>query len=451
MRRPWVRSLTNPESKSGPKAPRVNIAPARVAASHVLLAVERGTAHSDDQLRSPRVEVLSREDRNLTTELVRGTLRWQTVLDREIGDRLKNPDMEMHLGVIIALRLGAYQLLFLDRIPAHAAVHDSVELARLADGDEATPMVNAVLRRIGREKDRMTSLRSEPAAAYPRWIVERWRARFGDDNTQRICGFGQQPPPTTVRREGEIASERLGEGMFLRQAARLLSGDAATLRIQDEASQLVGEIAAFHAGDSLLDACAAPGGKTAILAERNPDTPLHAVDASGARLRIMQRRLPWADSVRFTVTDAAALEAVPTYSTALCDMPCSGTGTLARNPEIRHRLSLDTIATQSKRQGEILTAVLKTMKPGGRVIYSTCSLEPEENEQVVEAVLALHPGVTLEPMEPLLDAMLAENVLSPQGHALLRETAISGNYLRTLPGVHACDGFFAAVLRVPQA
>ena len=418
----------------------------------MLLAVERGTAHSDDQLRSPRVEVLSREDRNLTTELVRGTLRWQIVLDREIAARLRNPEADMHFGVIIALRLGAYQVLFLDRVPPHAAVHQSVELAKQADGPAAAGLVNAVLRRLVRECGRMGNLRGDPAAAYPEWMVRRWRARYGDASAQKICAFGQQPPPTAVRLEQqriEASDTNLAPGAFLTHAARLPAGGTTSLRVQDEASQLVAELAAFRAGDALLDACAAPGGKTAILLERNPNAAIHAIDVNPARLRMTARRFPWPPHVRFTVADAAGLPPGPEYATALCDMPCSGTGTLARNPEIRHRLTESGIEPQAARQRAILASVLGTMRPGSRIVYSTCSLEREENEDVVEAVLAAHPHARIEPIAPVLDAMQAEGVLTAEGHALLRETALDGPCLRTLPGVHPCDGFFATLLTTP--
>jgi 16S rRNA (cytosine967-C5)-methyltransferase len=429
------------------------IAPARVAAAHVLLAVERGTAHSDDQLRSPRVEALSRQDRDLTTELVRGTLRWQMVLDREIAARLRYPESDMHFGVIIALRLGAYQLLFLDRIPAHAAINESVELAKQSDGQQMASLTNAVLRRLLRERDGLSGIRTEAAAAYPRWLVDRWRARFGPAEAESICGFGQQPPPTSIRLLATDADQNLelAPGAFLSNVRRVLKGDppAAQARIQDEASQLVGELAALHAGPAILDACAAPGGKTAILAERNPDADITAMDVSAARLRIMQRRLPWSEHVRFTPGDASALAPGEVYSTVLCDLPCSGTGTLARNPEIRHRLNEPAIARQAERQRAILTSALRTLRPGGRLVYSTCSLEPEENEQVVEAVLPLFPSITLQPIAPALDELLAAGILTAEGHALLRETALAGPYLRTVPGVHSCDGFFAALLTRP--
>ncbi len=436
------------------------IAPARIAAAHVLLAVERGTAHSDDQLRSPRVEALSRQDRDLATELVRGTLRWQIALDREIAARLRYPESDMHFGVIIALRLGAYQLLFLDRIPAHAAINESVELAKQSDGVQMAGLTNAVLRRILRERDTLRGLRDSPAAAYPQWLLTRWRARFGAAATEALCAFGQQPAPTYVRVTGaeDTGNLALEPGAFLTNARRMLKVEPTNLRIQDEASQLVGELAALHAGSSIdssirpsidlsiLDACAAPGGKTAILAERNPQASITAMDVSAPRLRIMQRRLPWAETVRFVPGDATALAPGAAYDTILCDMPCSGTGTLGRNPEIRHRLNEAAIGRQAERQRAILVSALKALKPGGKLLYSTCSLEAEENEQVVEAITAMQAGVKVQPVGPALDTLLAQGVLTVEGHGTLRDSALAGPYLRTIPGVHPCDGFFAALL-----
>ena len=453
------------------------IAPARIAAAHVLLAVERGTAHADDQLRTPRVEALSRQDRDLVNELVLGTLRWQPVLDREIAARLSRPDLDMHFLVIIALRLGAYQLLFLDRIPAHAAVNDSVEQAKQADGPQAANLVNAVLRRIQREASGLQSLRADPAAAYPGWLPARWRARFGDAAAQHICAYGQQVPRTALRMLKPFAPENedgteprpdaLQPGAFLRDVRYVPTGKPSELylhrkdtRIQDEASQLVGEIAAFRAGPLILDACAAPGGKTAILAQRNPAAQILAMDVSATRLRIMERRSPWneprpdaaadqaaPDRVRFLAGDASKLAPGSAYDTILCDVPCSGTGTLARNPEIRARLNEAAIGRQAERQRLILHSALCALRPGGRLVYSTCSLEREENEDVVEAVLALHPEVAVEPIEITLKALGEAGILTQDGYARLAETAVAGPYLRTMPGIHPCDGFFAAMLR----
>ena len=425
--------------------------------------VERGRAHSDDLLHTPRAEALSRQDRDLMTQLVLGSLRWERVLDREIAARLAKPDAEMHLGVIVALRLGAYQLLFLDRVPAHAAIGESVELAKQVDGQYAAGMVNAVLRRMAREQAAGRVIDRSPAAAHPEWMVARWGARFGLEAAAAICVYDQAPAPVTLRllhpgAEASLAAAGvvLAPGEFLGAARRVVSGDvsgAAALasgwaRIQDEASQLVGELAALSDARAprVLDACAAPGGKTAILLERMSDAQVSAMDLSETRLRMMRRRMPAEERLLTLVGDAAMLTPEPAYDAILCDVPCSGTGTLARNPEIRQRLQLDSFERQQERQVAILSAALGALKPGGRLVYSTCSLEAEENEQVVEQALSNRSNYKLQKMEDELLALAAEGRVSAEGLAHLRSTALSGSYLRTVPGVHGCDGFFAAVI-----
>ncbi len=440
------------------------IAPARAVAAHILLMVERGTAHSDELLRTPRAEALSRQDRDLMTQLVLGTLRWARVLDQEIASRLARPGAEMHYGVIVALRLGAYQLLCLDRIPAHAAIGESVELAKQADGQHAAGMVNAVLRRLSRESvpDTVTDRNAEQA--HPEWMVARWRARFGAEATAQLCAYNQAPAPVTLRLMHEnaeasliAAGVALAPGAFLVKARRVVAGDVSGsaalasgwVRIQDEASQLVGELAASTRARSprVLDACAAPGGKTAILLERLADAEVSAMDLSEVRLRMMRRRMPGEERLRTIVGDAAMLGSDQKYDAILCDVPCSGTGTLARNPEIRHRLEPQSLARQHQRQVAILKAGLGALKPGGRLVYSTCSLEPEEDELVVAEAMRNGNGYTLLGMEGELRALAAAGVLSEDGLALLLATGVSGPYLRTVPGMQACDGFFAAVLR----
>jgi 16S rRNA (cytosine967-C5)-methyltransferase len=431
-------------------------------AAHILLMIERGSAHSDDLLRTPRAEALSRQDRDLMTQLVLGTLRWQIVLDREIASRLTRPDAEMHFGVIVALRLGVYQLLFLDRIPAHAAIGESVELAKQADGQFAANMVNAVLRRIAREKVAGAATNKLPEAAHPEWMVARWLDRFGVDVTEKLCAYDQQPAPTAVRVLDARAEESLAAagvvttpGEFLTAARRVISGDisgsaalaSGWVRIQDEASQIVGELAASPSGAiSVLDACAAPGGKTAILLERMAAAQVTAMDLSETRLRMMRRRMPGEERLRTIVGDASLLKAEPVYDAILCDVPCSGTGTLARNPEIRHRLEMDLFTRHHERQVAILSAALGALKSGGRLVYSTCSLEPEENEFVVEEVIRNDNRYICLPVEEALSNLTDHGILHADGFAHLRRTAVSCNYLRTIPGVHGCDGFFAAVI-----
>ena len=441
------------------------VAPARAVAAHILLLVERGAAHSDDLLRTPRAEALTRQDRDLMTQLVLGTLRWGLVLDREIAARLARADAEMHFGVIVALRLGAYQLLFLDRIPAHAAIGESVELAKQADGQHAAGMVNAVLRRIAREQATGAAINKAPQEAHPAWMIERWQARFGDEATARLCGYNQEPAPTSIRllhssaeSSLEAAGVVLAPGEFLTDARRVLSGDVSGsaayasgwVRIQDEASQLVGELAASlqsaKSSPRVLDTCAAPGGKTAILLERLPAAEITAMDLSETRLRMMRRRMPAEERLHTVVGDAAALAGEPLWDAILCDAPCSGTGTLARNPEIRTRLQPEDLERQHARQVAILTAALRALKQGGRLVYSTCSLEPEEDEQVVEQAIRNSRGYTLCEMEDELATLDTAGVIHEAGLAHLRSTARSRFNIRTIPGVHSCDGFFAAVI-----
>ncbi len=316
---------TRPHSQPSAGGPSSgSIAPARAVAAHILLMVERGAAHSDDLLRTPRAEALTRQDRDLMTQLVLGTLRWERVLDREIAARLTKPDADMHFGVIVALRLGAYQLLFLDRIPAHAAIGESVELAKQADGQYAAGMVNAVLRRLAREKVAGIVTDRAPQAAHPDWMVARWQSRFGVNATQQLCAYDQSPPPTTLRllderAEASLASAgiTLAPGEFLTAARRVTSGDVSGtaalasgwVRIQDEASQLIGELAAVTQATTprVLDTCAAPGGKTTILLERLPGAHVSAMDLSETRLRMMRRRMPAEERLHTVVGDAAML------------------------------------------------------------------------------------------------------------------------------------------------
>ena len=434
---------------------RSGVAPARAAAAEILLKMERNGGHSDELLRSPRVDVLSAPDRHLTTTLVLGTLRWQRVIDERISALLKRPGAEMHISLIVALRLGAYQLLFLDRIPDHAAITESVELAKQGDSPYAAGMVNAVLRKLALEP----KATADPESAFPEWMLARWASQYGRETTAKICAAAQEPPPTTVRLlhpEAEASLTRdgvvLAPGEFLERARRVVSGDlwasnalrSGWVRVQDEGSQLVAELAAPGDSADILDTCAAPGGKTAILLERKPAAKITAMDVSAKRLAAMKTLLPASDRLEYRTGDAALLPD-GAWDSILCDVPCSGTGTLGRNPEIRHTLKPDELERQQLRQVAILTAALRALKPGGRLVYSTCSLEREENESVVEAALRHSDAYDLQPMVGELDRLLDSGAITPGGRERLQTMAVQRGFLRTIPGVHGCDGFFAAV------
>ena len=414
----------------------VRISPARAAAFEILGLVGQGRGHSDELLHGRHLKALSPADRNLATTLVLGVLRWQIALDAGFKPFLQRPDVKLTAPVQIALRMGAFQLLHLDRIPAHAALSESVELVR-ADAPFAVGMVNAVLRKVSTAPKAGLPLYESTAAfaerlGHPLWLAERWVAAYGRSAAIAICEANQHEP---------------GHGALFAPET-----DGAEMPVMDDGSRLVAELAAACApgAQRVWDCCAAPGGKTLVLARRLPTAALLATDASPRRLKVLAERLETAgvgEPVKTVNADALALPAeLGNFDLVLCDVPCSGTGTLARNPEIRHRLKPEELARQVERQRAILTAAFSRLAPGGRLVYSTCSLEREENEQVLANVLRKLPvSFVVKKVEvaPLLET------LREQGR--FREDAelaklVGDNSLRTLPGNgFDGDGFFAAV------
>jgi len=483
-------------ASAGPTASQAEaiakISPARAAAFEILTLLGEGKGHSDEMLCGPgsgaRTEALGPEDRNLTTALVMGVLRWQIELDAQLRKLLARPDQRLAEPVSLALRMGAFQLLHMDRIPAHAVLNESVEMCRAAGQPHAAGMVNAVLRKLAAEQATVQNrdatkptaqnrgaghpIRESTAVfaerlGHPLWLVERWVAAYGREAALAICEYDQHEPG-----HGAIFAEADGEATWP-------AGEGAPQ--MDDGSRLVAELAAAAMPTSMQaarvwDCCAAPGGKTLILARRlNPHlkdetlTPasklagdpemwgthgaeILATDSSAKRLGQMAarlRRTAYAQRVRCAVGDATntvvATAQDAKFDLILCDVPCSGTGTLARNPEIRHRLRVEDLPRQSARQRAILSGALRRLAPGGRLVYSTCSLEPEENELVVEAV-APGAGVRRISMEPLIARLAEVGVLQQEVGARLIGTAVKDGALRTLPGVHGCDGFFAVLL-----
>jgi 16S rRNA (cytosine967-C5)-methyltransferase len=414
----------------------VSISPARKAAFELLLELRRKPQlHGDVLLHSKRVEALSMLDKSLATTLVMGVLRWQLVLQQRIREALTRS--KSHLGdpVQVSLELGALQLLLLDRIPAHAAIFESVELVKQSGNQYAAGLANAVLRKLAQGPKLQES---DAPAAHPAWMADRWVAAYGRETADAICRYDQLPPPTTIRHGGEDLQTE--DGAFVVNARRVLSGEVkAGVRVQDEGSQLVAELAGR--GQEILDCCAAPGGKTAILAERNPGASITACDISPARLKAMQKSFPGL-GIHFRVLDATQLPFEKQFDLVLCDAPCSGTGTLARNPEIRHRLTVDDLARHHKRQVLLLRSAMRALREGGRLIYSTCSLEAEENEDVVDEVLGGEKGFRLLAWGDQVESLEREGVL----RAGTAERLSSGDFLRTFPGLYPGDGFFAACL-----
>jgi 16S rRNA (cytosine967-C5)-methyltransferase len=410
------------------------IAPARKAAFELLLELKRKPdLHSDVLLRSHRVEALSGVDKNLATALVMGVLRWQLVLQQRIREALTRKG---HLAdaVQVSLELGAVQLLLLDRIPDHAAIFEGVELVRQSGNEFAVGLVNAVLRKLAQTPKLSPG---DAPAAHPSWMFDRWVAAYGLPIADSICRYDQQPPPLTIRSD----AAELEPGDFVVRARRAVAGETGQVRVQDEGSQLIAELAGH--GTNILDCCAAPGGKTAILAERNPTASITACDISPPRLKAMQKMLP---GIRYRVLDATQLPWEREFDLVLCDAPCSGTGTLARNPEIKQRITLEDFRRQHDRQVSLLRSAMRALAEGGRLVYSTCSLEAEENEAVVEEALDGEKGFRLQLWRPQIQTLEGEGALRPGTADRLCPGGAPDHFLRIFPGQYPGDGFFAACL-----
>ncbi|HMK22958.1 MAG TPA: transcription antitermination factor NusB, partial [Terriglobales bacterium] len=291
------------------------VSPARAAASEILLRVETQDSYASELLHSEACAHLSAVDQALATEIVMGVLRWQSVLDRAIGEVSAQELERLDAEVLTALRMGAYQLRWLDRVPARAAIHESVELVKQARKRSAAPFTNAVLRKLAASPFAKSFQPALIAAtqdvntiaetmAHPKWLVEAWCGRLGLDAAQQICAYDQSIPVTAVRvcwpqTEDELGAEgiRLAPGAFLSRARRVTSGDITKtnaygegrVAIQDEASQLVAAL--VGPGKRILDCCAAPGGKTSAIAERSPQATIVAVEVHAHRADLLRKRV----------------------------------------------------------------------------------------------------------------------------------------------------------------
>jgi 16S rRNA (cytosine967-C5)-methyltransferase len=411
-------------------------------------------------LHAERYRDLSSVDHGLATQITLGVLRWQSAIDEAVTRASSKKIAQLDLEVLTALRMGVFQIQYLERIPARAAIFESVELVKRARKRSAAPFVNAVLRKIPAERyqpileDAQDVVTLARMSAHPVWLVERWSTFYGLDRARKICGHDQSTPVTAIRlHDAAVEEELIRDGVelqpggLLNHARRVRSGDVTKTRafkdgrvsVQDEASQLVALL--VGTGQNILDCCAAPGGKTRLLAERNPKAHVLATELHPHRAALLQR-LAGARNVRVIAADARQLPFQGEFDRVLVDVPCSGTGTLVRNPEIKWRLKPSDLNDLADRQVAILQAALERVESGGRLVYARCSLEPEENEAVEERVLSSGSGYHIanfrEELARLRDA--GELIWGDL------ESMVSGKYLRTIPGVHPCDGFFAAVL-----
>lgn len=438
----------------------MTVSPARLAAFTILLRVERESSYAVELLHSGLLDDLSPVDRNLATEIVMGVLRWRPLLDSTIAYFSFSPLRKLDVEVLTALRMGVYQKQFLSKIPAHAAVNETVELVKQAKKVSAAGLVNAVMRKVKRGAipvpAELTGIAQMAATlAHPQWLVERWAKNFGDDRAKLICEYDQRIPSTALRMtthedEAGLAGERiqLSPGALLTNARVVLSGDLAAsdlfrsgkVAIQDEGSQLVAAL--LGSGKRILDCCAAPGGKTGALATQLPDAEIFAAELHPHRARLLRRLAPQ-NNVHVVTADALALPFAADFDRVLADVPCSGTGTLARNPEIKWRLKPGDLRDLQTRQISIVESAMRHVAPGGRLVYATCSLEPEENQQVIAACLQNNSDFKLIPVREELTRLQQTRELAWKD----LDQLISGDFLRTVPGVQPCDGFFAAVLQ----
>jgi 16S rRNA (cytosine967-C5)-methyltransferase len=403
-----------------------------------------------------RAARLDARDRRWTRELVYGMLRRRAWLDAVLGDRVRGGIARLDADLADLLRLGAYQLLFMGSVPAYAGIAQTVELAKRRHGLGASKLANAVLRRIDRERPGLrVELPSDTVEAlalehsHPAWLVARWVGRWGADETRRLLAANNHEAPI-VARPYNVAREQLEamlEDAGIRVADAPLVDDAIELQsvssltelgafrqglfhVQDPASTLVTEYAAVETGVHVADLCAAPGGKSIELSRRA--ARVYSSDVSEVRLRRVAenlRRLELSQIVPY-VADARA-PAIRAVDAVLVDVPCTGTGTFRRHPDARWRLKPSDLAVMSALQRAILRSAASVVRPGGLLVYSTCSLEPEENDEQIDAFLGEHADWQLEPPPP--------GVVPP--------AVLDSGRLRVLPQRHGADGAFAARMR----
>jgi 16S rRNA (cytosine967-C5)-methyltransferase len=439
----------------------------RVLALRVLERVQRAGAYADLLLHANLARSdLSGPDRAFATELVYGTLRWRGRIDHLLRRCLDRDLDRLEPLVATALRLGAYQILFADRVPASAAVDESVRCVRALGAERSTGLVNAVLRRLAREHGdiALPALVDDPlghlmyALSLPQWIAARFIESFGPEEAALLAAACNEAPPLTVRANplavsrdallGEL-SQRYPEARPCAHAPDGISlgrrGNpsldpafrAGRFTVQDEASQLVVALLDPSAGERVLDVCAAPGGKATAIAERvGASGSVLALDRNERRLELVRRaaRRLRLGNLACRVVDATralpeSVVATP-FDRVLVDAPCSGLGALRRNPDARWRVHPGDPARLAESQRAILRSASAALRPGGVLVYSTCTLLPEENEAVVEAFLRDCGGFALAP--------------ASSAPACVRPLLDESGFLRTWPHRHDADGFFAA-------
>lgn len=444
--------------KPNPNTKNRKVSPARQAAFEILLKIEKEAAFSSVLL--PLYEdKLEAKDRALCHELTLGILRSKIYLDWIAQKFIKSKIEKFDAEVLIALRLGIYQIIFLDKIPVFAAINESVDLVYLSKKSSAGGIVNAVLRKVGREKpfsvsgnDKIEKLSIE--TSHPRWLIEHWSKSFGFEETEKLAAANNETPKMVFRLTAKSIEntvetlKKLGleiedstaapDAWRVDKANEMLRAfsEEGKIYFQEESSQLVALAVNLKNGESFLDVCAAPGSKTtqvASLGMKTGDSSIFvAGDKYSHRLRVLREncRRTGAENVLIAAYDAE--NALPfgdeTFDCVLVDAPCSGTGTIRHNPEIRFLLKPQDLVELPLKQLKILENASKVLKKGGRLIYSTCSLELAENEVIIEKFLAGKGDFKKIPFN------IPEKFVTPE------------DFARTFPQRDDTDGFFIAVL-----
>jgi 16S rRNA (cytosine967-C5)-methyltransferase len=459
------------------------ISPARRGAYAVLRAVHSDATDLGHAIARVRGNLRDDRDRALAGEIAIGTLRWRGRLDHLIAHFARRPIAKLDPEVLDVLRLSAYQLLHLERVPPAAIVNDAVNLVGQVKKRSAAPFVNGVLRALDRSRDRLPLPTRPPAGAgsgpadagryteqaldylsvtlsHPRWLVARWLDRYGFDATEAWLTFNNGPAPLALRTNPlktdraalvtDLATSGVGveSARYAPDALIVTAGSALQTRaaaeghflVQDEASQLVAMMAGVRPNQAVLDTCAAPGGKaTAFAAAMNGRGTLVAADARGGRIRLLRDTLARAGASAVRVVQADLLQPAPfaaVFDWVIVDAPCSGLGTLRRDPDIKWRRQEEDLETLAEAERTILAHAAGAVGPGGRLLYATCSSEPEEDEQIVASFLATHA-----------DFESVDLGRSDDCPAALRPVLNDAGVLRTLPHVHGLEAFFGAVLQ----
>ncbi len=447
----------------------------RAICLEILNRMEEAALHPDRLLTDSfkRYRHLTSLDRAFLTELTYGVIRWRGKLDWVIRSFSKIPFEKVELETLNILRLGLYQILFLSRTPASAAVNESVELAKGIRGKGGAGFVNAVLRSTIRQKDEIPypEIDEDPARhlsvvqSHPLWLVRRWVKEMGVEETIRVCTFNNRISSLTLRTntlkmDRKDLIERL-KGKGFNPAPTTYSEEGIVLRdppptselpfikeglyiIQDEASQLVTSILDPKPGERILDACSAPGGKTTHMAQKMENRgEIVALDVSKGKLDLIaegcQRLgIRIAKTIKGNASEPLPIPLGMEYDRILADVPCSGFGTLRRNPDLKWKRGEEDIKRLSELQLSILSHLSVYLRKGGIFVYSTCTVFHEENEDVVEKFLEGHPEFELEPMDRVASAFIADDK-SEKFHPFFQN-----GYFKTFPPRDEMDGFFVA-------